>query len=186
MGPELLTLACWVIFVLYWLVSAFSSKAAAERQSRRDMLAHRLPTYAGCVLLFAPRADPWGVHLLARPYAMRWAGAALCVVGLVGALASRKILAGNWSANVEFKKEHQLVERGPYRFVRHPIYSSLLLMCFGAALVTNRLVPLLSLALIFIGFLIKLRQEERLLRRHFPEQYPAYQRRTKMLIPFVC
>jgi protein-S-isoprenylcysteine O-methyltransferase Ste14 len=58
-------------------------------------------------------------------------------------------------------------------------------MCFGTALAFNRLAALASLLFFFIGFLIKLKQEERLLARHFPDEYPAYKARTRMLVPFV-
>jgi protein-S-isoprenylcysteine O-methyltransferase Ste14 len=77
------------------------------------------------------------------------------------------------------------VERGPYRFVRHPIYTSHLLMGLGTAIASGLLVAFAGLVFFFIGFWIKLKQEEGLLLRHFPDEYPAYKARVKALVPFV-
>jgi len=74
---------------------------------------------------------------------------------------------------------------GPYRLVRHPIYTGLLLMCLGTAVDIGRVRGWLGLGLVFIGFWVKLRQEEKLLLRHFPDTYPAYRKEVKALIPFV-
>ena len=79
----------------------------------------------------------------------------------------------------------RLVMSGPYRFVRHPIYTGHLLMGLGTAIGSGRLVAFAGLALFFVGFWIKLRQEEKLLMRSFPEEYPAYRARIRALVPYV-
>jgi hypothetical protein len=98
---------------------------------------------------------------------------------------ARHTLAGNWSSNVTFKQEHELVRTGPYRYVRHPIYTGLLIMSLGTAIEIGQLHCWLSIPISAIGFWIKLSQEERLLLRHFPNEYPAYQKQVKALVPFV-
>ena len=185
MDPGLLIAICWILFLLYWGVSAISVKPAAERQSWAGILANRLPIMVGAVLLFVPWADPFRSPITSHVSALKWLGSALVVLGLLGAVWSRKILAGNWSANVQFKEGHKLVERGPYLFVRHPIYTSILLMVLGTACSANRLIALAGLPFFFMGFFIKLKQEERLPLRHFPEEYAAYKSRTKMLLPLI-
>jgi protein-S-isoprenylcysteine O-methyltransferase Ste14 len=185
MMPGRLIAACWIIFIFYWMISAQSIKPAAERQSRTRMLAHRMPVWPGAILLFVPGENFSGMVVIPHTVTTELPGDAICVLGLVAAIWSRKTLADNWSSNVEFKQGHKLVERGPYHFVRHPIYTSLLLMCLGTAIVSSRLAALASLLLFFIGFWIKLKQEERLLLRHFPDEYPAYKARVKALVPFV-
>lgn len=84
-----------------------------------------------------------------------------------------------------FQKDHELVERGPYRFVRHPIYTSILLMCIGTAVAIGDVGAWLGVVLMAVGLWIKLSHEEQLLTRHFPNEYPSYQSRVKALIPFV-
>jgi protein-S-isoprenylcysteine O-methyltransferase Ste14 len=107
------------------------------------------------------------------------------VFGLVVTIWARRTLAGNWSSDVTFKQGHELVRRGPYRFVRHPIYTGLLVMGLGTAVNTGRLRCWLGIVVVGIGFWIKLKQEERLMLRHFPDEYPAYRKQVKALVPFI-
>jgi protein-S-isoprenylcysteine O-methyltransferase Ste14 len=106
-------------------------------------------------------------------------------LGLLVALWARAVLGRNWSGRVTFKQDHELIQRGPYRWVRHPIYSGLLLMVSGTALGINRANVFLGLVICAGAIWVKIRQEEALMTRHFPEAYPQYKARTKALIPFV-
>jgi protein-S-isoprenylcysteine O-methyltransferase Ste14 len=107
------------------------------------------------------------------------------VFGLWVTIWSRRTLGGNWSSEVAFKQGHELVKTGPYRFVRHPIYTGLILMCLGTAGEVGQLHSWLGFLLLCAGFWIKLMQEETLLLRHFPDEYPTYQKQVKALVPFV-
>ena len=179
-------LVCWAIFLLVWLVRAFSNKPIAERQGRLSALAHRLPIGFGWWLLAYPRFPaPLKWQVLPHVALLQIMGAAITVYGLVFTLWARRTLAGNWSSDVTFKRDHELIRLGPYRFVRHPIYTGLLVMCLGTALQIGQLRGGLSVLLVTTGFWIKLNQEERLLLEHFPEGYPAYQKQVKALIPFL-
>jgi protein-S-isoprenylcysteine O-methyltransferase Ste14 len=104
---------------------------------------------------------------------------------LLVALWARRTLAGNWSRAVTFKQDHELIQAGPYRFARHPIYTGMILMALGGAVAGGRLHCWLGFLLICAGFWIKLSQEESLLLRHFQADYPAYRARVKALVPFV-
>lgn len=112
-------------------------------------------------------------------------GDVFCVLGLFVTLWARTTLAGNWSSDVTFKQGHELIRRGPYRFVRHPIYTGLLMMCLGAAIEIARLHSWLAVPLMAIAFWLKLKQEERLMLSHFPDEYRDYQKQVKALVPFV-
>lgn len=179
-------IGCWIIFLGYWLISAFGQKAVAEKQSLLSALAHRIPVGLGWFLLAYPRLPPpMNRVLFSRADCVLATGMLVCVFGLLVTLWARWTLAGNWSSDVTFKQGHELVRTGPYRFVRHPIYTGLLVMCLGSAIEIGRLHCLLSIAVVGFGFWIKLKQEERLMRRHFPNEYPAYQKQVKALVPFV-
>lgn len=179
-------LGCWIIFLAYWLVSAFSQKATAKRQSLLSALAHRIPVGLGWWMLAYPLLPPpMNLVLIPRADWVRIIGAVICLFGLYVTIWARRTLAGNWSSDVTFKRDHELVKTGPYRFVRHPIYTGLLVMCLGSAIEIGRLRCWLSIVVVGIGFWIKLRQEERLMLQHFPEEYPAYQEQVKALVPFV-
>jgi protein-S-isoprenylcysteine O-methyltransferase Ste14 len=177
---------CWFIFLIYWLVSAARAKVTAERQSLESALAHRIPVGLSFVLLIS-RTLPPPMNQLIVPHTdfALMSGAAVCVLGLLICIWARRTLAGNWSSNVTFKQDHELVRTGPYRFVRHPIYTGLLAMCLGTGIESGLLRCWLALLLMGIGFWIKLSQEERLMLRHFPEAYPIYKKQVKALVPWI-
>jgi protein-S-isoprenylcysteine O-methyltransferase Ste14 len=177
---------CWCIFWVVWLATAARTKRTLETQSWESMLAHRIPVGLAWWLLFVPEwSRPINWQIIPHTVFLQITGAAICVYGLVFTLWARYTLAGNWSGDVTFKEDHELIRRGPYRIVRHPIYTGLLVMWFGTAIYLGQLRGVISLLLVTLGFWIKLRQEERLLLRHFPDAYPAYRHEVKALIPFI-
>jgi protein-S-isoprenylcysteine O-methyltransferase Ste14 len=177
---------CWIIFIGYWIGNALRVKPAAEKQSWLSMAAYKGPLTLGGMLLWCPGLhDALRLALTPHTDLVRAGGAVVCVLGLFVAVWSRKTLAGNWSSNVTFRLGHELVETGPYRFVRHPIYTGILLMCFGQAIANGRLQAWLGFLILCIGFWIKLQQEESLLLRHFPDAYSSYRQRVKALVPFL-
>jgi protein-S-isoprenylcysteine O-methyltransferase Ste14 len=183
--PGFIIIACWAVFLLYWLVSAFAVKATAERKGFASSVPYRILVILGAFFLARPRQpDPFNIQL--TPYApcTPWIGAALCIIGLAVALWSRWTLAGNWSSDVQFKQGHKLIQNGPYRFVRHPIYTGILLMCLAPAIQFGRLHSWLGVSLMAVGFWIKLKQEEKVMMQHFPE-YAEYRKRVKAIVPFV-
>jgi len=176
----------WIIFIFYWIGGARGVKPVAERQSRLSSMAYRGPLTLGGILLWWPRTPhPLMAALIPHTDLARAGGAVVWVLGLGVAIWSRRTLAGNWSSDVTFKHGHELVERGPYRFARHPIYTGILLMCFGTALAIGQLHNWLGFLIQCAGFWIKLRQEESVMLKHFPDQYPAYRKRVRALVPFV-
>ena len=112
------------------------------------------------------------------------AGVLLVAAGLGFSVWARIHLGRNWSAEVVVKQDHALIRSGPYRCVRHPIYSGMLLAFLGMALAFGEWRALLALALVFASLARKSRIEEGFMRETFPE-YTEYQRETRALIPFV-
>ena len=175
-----------MVFCLYWFITAQRTKRVAQRQSFSESLSYRIPFLSGAILL-------WSRYLAHRlewqltPHT-HWTpplGAFSCVCGLAVSIWARRTLAGNWSSNVTFKLGHELVTRGPYRFVRHPIYTGVLLMCLATPISYGLFRQWLGLALCSLGLWIKLKHEETLMLQHFPEEYPAYRKQVKALVPFI-
>src|SRR6266513_398568 len=179
--------ACWIVFITIWLVAAVSTKRAVYRESRAQRLRYWGLFVIACLLLFYGRELPYPLNLRIIPHAtlVAWAAPVLCVAGLTFALWARVTLGRNWSGVVTLKEGHELVERGPYRFVRHPIYTGILTMFFGTALAQGHLSGFVGTLLMFASFWIKLRDEEKLMLQEFPERYADYRRRAKRIIPFV-
>jgi protein-S-isoprenylcysteine O-methyltransferase Ste14 len=179
-------IGCWIIFLGYWGISAFGQKPTVEQKGWLSTLTYRTPLTLGGSLLWYPRfPHPLNLTLTPHTDSARAFGAIVCVFGLLLAIWSRQALGGNWSSEVAFKQGHELVKTGPYRFVRHPIYTGLLLMCLGTGVEVGQLHSWLGIPLLGVGFWIKLKQEETLLLLHFPNEYPAYRKQVKALVPFV-
>ena len=114
----------------------------------------------------------------------RVAGLILGSIGGLLAFGGLFSLGSNLTAVPHPKDDAQMVEHGAYRWVRHPIYSGLILGAFGLALLRGGWLSLLYALILFIFFDIKSRREERWLREKYAE-YGAYQLRVRKLIPFV-
>ena len=174
----------WLIFLLYWLFHAFGNKRSVFKQSRSSRLLYLVFT-AGFVYLIVSIRQ-LRVPLVRVTTATQLAGIVLCAAGVGIAIWSRRILGTNWSGIVTLKEGHTLVRRGPYAFVRHPIYSGILLAAAGSFLaVLPTLQGVICLCFLFVGFRLKSLLEERMLSQHFPEEYPRYRREVKALVPFV-
>ena len=181
-----IVVACWFVFIFVWLIAAFRTKRIVERQSVASRLAHRFPIGLGWwMLLFPKLRAPMNLQILPHTTLLQMAAAVICVCGLVFTIWARQTLAGNWSSDVTFKQDHELIRTGPYHIVRHPIYTGLLAMCVGSAILIGQLRGVFGVLLVTVGFWIKLCQEERLMLQHFPDTYPNYRREVKALIPFV-
>jgi protein-S-isoprenylcysteine O-methyltransferase Ste14 len=113
---------------------------------------------------------------------MRILGVTLCGLGVGLAIWARVHLGRNWGMPMSRKKNPELVMTGPYAYVRHPIYSGILLAMVGSMIATT-IVWLLPLVLFGALFLYSARREEAVMISLFPEKYPAYMKRSKMLVP---
>lgn len=178
---------CWLVFVAIWVIAAISTKRTVYRETHAHRLRYWVLLVVAYFLLMYGHRLPYPLNLRIIPHVtpIAWAAAVLCVIGLAFALWARITLGRNWSGVVTLKEGHELVERGPYRFVRHPIYTGILTMFFATALAVGHLAGFAATLLMFASFWIKLRDEEQLMLQQFPVRYAAYRRRAKRIIPFV-
>ncbi len=168
----------WIIFWVYWLASAVSVKAG--RASRRRIPLTGLTALSVLLLVRVFR----GGSLAVNSPVLGAIGAVVVASGIALAIWARVHLGRNWGMPMTQKVEPELVTSGPYRFVRHPIYSGLLAGLLGTAFVTN-LIGLIIVAVMGAYFYYCGSVEEKNLTATFPTAYPAYRSSTKMLIPFV-
>jgi protein-S-isoprenylcysteine O-methyltransferase Ste14 len=177
----------WLLVGLYWLVAALWSKPVARREQLLTRVVHLAIMTVACVLLFSSstKVGVLGARLLPEAAGIGWAGLCMTVAGCVFAAWARVCLGPNWSGTATRKQNHELVRRGPYALVRHPIYAGFLLAILGTALALGEVRGLVALALAFVGWLTKARTEERLLAEEFGGAYARYRREVKQLIPFI-
>ena len=171
-------LVTWAVFWVYWLIAAAAAKASTR--DRRSRPAGGLILVVIVALRLLRGNETFSIHSVA----VQIVGVVLFVAGLALAVWARIYLGRNWGMPMTERAEPELVTSGPYRFVRHPIYSGILLAILGSALCTT-LFWLALLVLLGVYFIYSARVEEQRMTGSFPSQYPSYKARTKMLIPFV-
>jgi protein-S-isoprenylcysteine O-methyltransferase Ste14 len=178
---------CWILFAIIWLIAAFWTKRSIYKESRWQRLRYVIPILVGGYLLFKGQrlSDPLNLRVIPHVDALAWTGVVLCFAGLAFCIWARFTLGQNWSGVVTIKGGHELITRGPYALVRHPIYTGLLTMFVGTVIVLGHVAGIVAVPLVFVSIWVKLRHEEKLMLQKFPDQYAAYQQRVKRLIPFV-
>ena len=179
--------ACWSVFLVVWLLAAIFTKRTVYRESRAQRLRYTIPILIACYLLFRGSHVPYpfNVHIIPKANAILVAAAVLCVCGLGLCFWARAVLGGNWSGTVTLKENHELIVRGPYGLVRHPIYTGLLAMAVATEMQQGHIAGMIALILVFVSFWIKLGEEEELMRKQFPDQYATYQQQVRRIIPFI-
>ena len=177
--------ALWIFWLLYWIVSARGTKKTLQRGDQgRRFVAFIFVIFIGWGI-YHSRNRELNLRILPDTVPLQQLGTVCCAAGVLFAIWARRILGANWSAAPTIKENHELVTAGPYEFVRHPIYTGLLLALFGSVvLARGRVRDLVAFALAVVLLWMKLKIEERLMKTAFPDTYPAYKRRTKALIPF--
>ncbi|APO73370.1 phospholipid methyltransferase protein [Rhizobium etli 8C-3] len=184
----------WVLGVVAWYVIRYPFERRAKRVR---VVSHRRSSIEKIGLasaLLGLAIVPGFYVATGMPQAADYPASALAVaVGAVLFAAAmwvfrrtHKELGRNWSITLEIRDQHQLISSGPYAFVRHPMYSSFLLMGLGQAfLLSNWFVGLAGLVGFAVLFFLRVDKEERMMLEIFGPQYRAYMDRTKRIIPFL-
>ncbi len=178
--------AIWVAWALYWCIAAFATKPVRRKESVGSRLTHYIPLLLAILLVISPRlaGTVLATRFLPRSVILFWIGTVLLVAGMLFTLVARRYLGGNWSGTVTLKQDHTLIRSGPYRFVRHPIYTGLLLAFFGSGVIAlGEWRGLAALALLTAAFLRKIQIEERFMLEQFGDAYVRYRREVPALIP---
>ncbi len=111
-------------------------------------------------------------------------GLALIIIGVALRLWTRISIKGHYSGHVQVTAEQQLVQSGPYRYIRHPGYAGYLFMALGICLGYSSLIGLAAIPIFMLpGFVYRMNLEERLLAESFGDEYRAYVHRTKCIFP---
>ncbi len=185
-----IVIASWIVFIVYWAVSAFDVKRDAGPQKwwkgrisrfARLVLALILTYLYPSILVKAfPASAEQSSDVL-----LRAAGTALCIGGIAFAIWARRHLGRNWSGHPSLKEGHELVTTGPYNYVRHPIYTGMLAALLGSIFSLTGPLFLYFFIIMAATFVYRIHVEEGIMLRTFPEAYPAYKSRTKALIPLI-
>jgi protein-S-isoprenylcysteine O-methyltransferase Ste14 len=176
---------CWTAWAAYWVIMAFTTKRTIER---RGFIGYRLIALiltlglvaTGRLLHVSSQSQLWQ-----RPLALGVVSDCIVLAGVAFTVWARITLGRNWSAEVTFKQDHELIESGPYALARHPIYTGLIFMALGTAINYGRAIGFVLFLSLCGGLWWKARQEERIMSTHFPDAYAEYKTRVRAIIPFV-
>ena len=174
----------WLIFLAVWIVAAVSTKRSVRRDSSPGSFVYGLLVPLGAFLVMQPsRFGPLDIRLLPDTRAVSLCGLIITAAGLGFAFWARFTLGRNWSGSVTVKADHELIRSGPYRFVRHPIYTGILAGLLGTSIGEGTLPSLVGMVIAVCGLRMKWRTEERFMVEQFGAQYVQYRREVKAVIP---
>jgi protein-S-isoprenylcysteine O-methyltransferase Ste14 len=175
----------WTVFLLVWLIAWLRTKRTQQRAPLSSRLLYAIPVSIGSYLMFNDNIQLGWLQsrVVPKNIFVDVLGISLTAAGIGLAIWARFYLGQNWSSAVSIKVGHQLIRGGPYAWVRHPIYSGILLAITGTALGRGKPVGLLSIAMFWLGFSIKSGMEEKFMLQTFGTEYEEYTRTTGALIP---
>jgi protein-S-isoprenylcysteine O-methyltransferase Ste14 len=180
----LLSAGLWVLFVLYWSAAARHVAPVERSESAASRRLHQYLMNGGLLLLFIPVPGLTG-RFLPLWRVLVAAGLGVQAAAALLAVWARRHLGRNWSGAVAITAGQRLVQTGPYRRLRHPIYTGMIGMFLGTAVVSGEWHAALAVALLVVAYWRKIRIEERTLGDAFGSAYADYRRHTWALIPGV-
>lgn len=184
-SPFVLARDLWILFGVYCLVAALKRKQTKKRESWLQRMAYVGPLVFAFILLTQPSMSRgWmGVRLFPFSNAAVWMGLALVAGGVALAFWARWHLGANWSSSVTLKQGHELIRTGPYRAIRHPIYTAILLAIAGSVVQLGEVRGAFALVIAWGSFYVKARREESFLEQEFGDGFAAHAKSTGMFLP---
>ncbi len=174
----------WIVFSLYWSYAARNSGATKKGESTGSTATHQILLNVALLLLILPIPGLLQ-QLLPATLALEIIGVAL-QVGFMGLAAWARVHLGrNWAAEVRIAEGHELVKSGPYRWLRHPIYTAMLGMFLATFIATGQLHSAIAVVMMTALYQRKIRLEENILRETFGPQFDDYRRDTWALVPLL-
>jgi protein-S-isoprenylcysteine O-methyltransferase Ste14 len=186
LNPWNTAIVLWQAICVLWIVTVVVERSMPQppdqRRDRHSYL-HAIAITPAAILTFWPGAAIWPLNY--PLFQSNTLGLILVFAGAAFAGLARLSLGANWSSRARIRAGHTLSTSGPYRIVRHPIYSGLLLLFLGTAVILGQARGYIAFVIAFLTWLFKSRTEDRFLAERFGQDFDAYRRRTKALIPFL-
>jgi protein-S-isoprenylcysteine O-methyltransferase Ste14 len=182
--PGLVCFAEWAFFILYWEAAAKNSSPARVSESRKSRRVHELLLNAGFLLAIVP-VPGLRQRFVPDVAFVVWTGLSIQTAAVALGIWARRVLGRHWSGEITIKVDHELIRSGPYRLVRHPIYTAWLGMFAATALVSGQMHALLGFAMAAFAYTRKIRLEEANLKNAFGREYEVYRRETWALVPWL-
>ena len=177
----------WLLIYLVWVVYGIITRLTVNSYAKKKVKIYRIihvTLFTGSFVLLLINGDSvfFKIHSgnLTQP-----SGIVVLYLGCFVAVWARLLLANNWSGRIQILEDQKIIEKGPYRIVRHPIYLGFTLAFAGSFVYRLNFAGLLALVTVMVLYHIKIPQEEKVLITEFKDEYPVYMNKTKKLIPFI-
>jgi len=182
---RLLTLTLLVIWRIYWFVHTKEAAIKKPKTNNDPRIIEKIYSLLAAAYVL--------INLLGfvifsfNNLPIQIFGFILVILGFFEGVSARKILDANWTESFEYqiKEKHELITKGIYKYVRHPIYGGILIMVNGALILAGNYTVILYFLIMFLVIESYARREEKLLTKHFGMKYVEYMKSTKKFIPFV-
>jgi protein-S-isoprenylcysteine O-methyltransferase Ste14 len=176
---------CWLTLGIYWLITAISTKKVAVNE-KTGLRVLRLVIIVVLFVLLGTnwlRIGPLGWRFVPLSSGIVWIGVLMTVAGVGLAIWARWRLGRNWSDKVVLKVDHELIRSGPYRYLRHPIYTGILVALAGTAVVIGEWRGVVAVILMAMNYYVKATREEKILAANFGEAFAEHKKRTGFFLP---
>jgi protein-S-isoprenylcysteine O-methyltransferase Ste14 len=181
----------WGAFWVYWLLQGMKTRSEVKKEKSGDSnvtrLTHVFLVIVGTILLIErfETLPLIGTQPIAPTGWMDAIGMAILLLSLAFSIWARFILGSSWSGAVQKVENQQLIQSGPYRYVRNPIYTGVIFGSVGTLLINASVGGLLGLVILIVAYIIKINKEQAFLIDEFGQNYLAYMKRSWALIPFI-
>ena len=175
---SILSIIIWLLLFVYWIIRSKKRGVLNEIVGLIKLL------FSG-LILHVPAFFSFNFFTYQSSLAFKIIGFSIILFGLVVSILGREYLSSNWSGKVIIQEKHDLVKKGPYKIIRHPIYSGVIVMMIGSSVIIGNIICFIWLIFCFFGLFKKSKQEEELLVSKFGEDYEQYKKETKMIIPYI-
>jgi protein-S-isoprenylcysteine O-methyltransferase Ste14 len=183
-----ITIIMWIVFAIGFLLLKRRQKQNEQKKNKLAMIGMMLEG-VGFAFVFTVRREPFtnifqmnsSIQILLTIFS-----GILAIASVWLGLSAVKTLGKQWNIKAQIIEGHELITTGPYKIVRHPIYSAL----FGLLIVTGYSITqlwafIIAIVFYFIGTIFRTRVEEQLLIQHFGDQYEKYKKKVPAIIPFI-
>src|SRR3954451_22819326 len=178
-----LVLAAWLLLEV---VLRRGDEARSWQGGDADRSSTRLVVLAYVVAFVGPLVlSTSGIGVTRTGSALAWIGVTVGVVGLGVRVWSMRVLGRDYTRSLRTREAQAVIDRGPYRLVRHPGYIGSILVWVGSRLAVNWLIAVATALVLLLVYAYRINAEEEMLADHFGDAYEAYQARTWRLVPFV-
>ena len=175
----------WFVWAIWWVAMAFFSKSTKRRETPSQRIEHLVPALLGFLFVFQSGfgGPSLGRRIVPESSALMLVCVVATVLGLLFAVWARLALGSNWNGTVTIKTNHQLIRRGPYRWIRHPIYTGMLAALLGTAIAQGLVSGLIGFAFVYLALYRKAKREESFLSQEFGEGFAEHRQHTGMFLP---